>query len=372
VMLHHVVFINAGAPGRPPELTSCPGRKGQPFWGSGEEKQRLILPPGYGYRIRRDDRWRMETMLMSHGIDGHRLRVEYRFTVVTGRRMQRVRPLWLRANGCDGSSYDVPGDDRPSSLHTRSHDWRMPLTGRIVASGAHTHAGHVAVDISQNRCEGRRLIRHEPRYGAPDDPVYRIRPVLHEPGPVAVGHFLSSTGIPVVKGERLRVTGIYEGQWPRPAVMAIPHVYIAPDRRVRRDCAPPPADERYVWTRDGGRPSAPRMALGFNVWDPRLGRTREIPRPRGRLVDAGRRATVKVLDNRFAPANLAVDRGAVVRWRWLGRERHNVWYADGPRLVLHSGGTRGQTMTRTLTTPGRYRLFCYLHPLTMHQQIDVR
>ncbi len=48
VMLHHIVFITSGEE----KNGSCPGRGGEPFWGTGEERQPLILPEGYGYRVR--------------------------------------------------------------------------------------------------------------------------------------------------------------------------------------------------------------------------------------------------------------------------------------------------------------------------------
>ncbi len=36
VMLHHVVFINGGYPGGPDKQSSCPGRGGEPFYGTGK------------------------------------------------------------------------------------------------------------------------------------------------------------------------------------------------------------------------------------------------------------------------------------------------------------------------------------------------
>jgi hypothetical protein len=51
VMLHHIVFLNSSSAAAR-NRTSCGGRSGQPFWGTGEERQKLILPPGYGYRLR--------------------------------------------------------------------------------------------------------------------------------------------------------------------------------------------------------------------------------------------------------------------------------------------------------------------------------
>src|SRR4051812_620793 len=55
VMLHHTVFINHGAHPRDYK-GSCEGGWGEPFYGTGEERQRLIMPPGVGYRINRGDR----------------------------------------------------------------------------------------------------------------------------------------------------------------------------------------------------------------------------------------------------------------------------------------------------------------------------
>src|SRR4051812_2218112 len=48
VMLHHIVFLNDGASTRA-KRGSCAGRYGEPFYGTGEEHERLILPAGYGY-----------------------------------------------------------------------------------------------------------------------------------------------------------------------------------------------------------------------------------------------------------------------------------------------------------------------------------
>lgn len=62
VTLHHVVFINDGHRGRVAP-GSCEGRYGQPFYDTGEERERLFLPGGMGYRVRPHDRWRMQTML---------------------------------------------------------------------------------------------------------------------------------------------------------------------------------------------------------------------------------------------------------------------------------------------------------------------
>ena len=60
--------------------------------------------------------------------------------------------------------------------------------------------------LAQPRCAHRRLLDNRPSYGMPDHLYYRARPTLHEPGPVDTRYFLSSTGIPAIKGETIRST----------------------------------------------------------------------------------------------------------------------------------------------------------------------
>jgi plastocyanin len=372
VMLHHIVFINAGHPGGQPKATTCPGRRGESFWGTGEEHERLILPQGYGYRIDRRDRWRMQTMLMSHNIKPQTLYVRYRYTVVTGRRLWPVRPLWIRANGCTSyPSYSVPGGGGPGSTNVRSYDWRMPLSGRIVAVGAHMHGSAQKMTLTQPDCGDRTLVTNHPRYGFAGDPVYHVRPILHEPGPVATGYMLSESGIPVHKGDVLRVTGYYDDDYPHPQVMAIEHVYVAIDRSVGPGCHTIPADKSYFWTRKRGRLHGPRQAIPFNVYDYRTGRIHTIARPPGRAVFGGDAATVKVADDGFHPANLTVNDDATVTWSWSGYNRHNVYYADGPRELSSASLKAPAKYQVRFDVPGTYKLFCWLHPITMHQIVTV-
>ena len=117
VMLHHVVFHRRTQEKR---RGACTSGGSEPIYGTGEERQVLRFPPGYGYRIRRGDRWRVTAMLMSHSIRPKNAYIRYRVKVVTGKRLTAVRPFWLRANGCGKRvSYPVFGGgapgDRPST-----------------------------------------------------------------------------------------------------------------------------------------------------------------------------------------------------------------------------------------------------------------
>jgi plastocyanin len=372
VMLHHIVFINAGYAGGPAKTTSCNGRRGEPFWGTGEEHEHLELPPGYGYQVDARDRWRMQTMLMSHNLRARRVYVQYTVRFVTGRHLQRVKPLWLRAEGClRFPSYEVDGGGAAGSTDVRTHRWTMPFSGRIVASGAHLHGSSKGMTISEPGCGNRTVIRHDPLFGLPDDTVYRIRPILHEPGPIATGYYLSRQGIPVTRGQKLDVTGLYDDEHPHPGVMAIAHVYIAPDASVKDPCAPLPADGHIMWTRTDGRQSAPYEPIPFNAVGPD-GHVHEIDRPAGATLVAGGNASVTVGDSFFKAANLSIPAGATVTWNWTGHLRHNVYLAGGPRDVNSTSEGHGFVYRKQFTVPGTYRLFCFLHPVTMHQVIEVR
>jgi plastocyanin len=368
VMLHHIVFITSGAR----KNGSCPGRGGEPFWGTGEERQPLILPEGYGYEIGARDKWRMQTMLMSHSLKAHTVRVVYTVRMVLGATLKRVKPLWLRANGCSKHpSYDIEGDMAPGAVHTKQSLWRMPLSGRIVAASGHLHGSSYGLTVTQPRCKDRLLIDQRPLYGYPDDLVYRARPVLHEPGPIATGMFLSEDGIPVRKGEMLRVTGRYDGARPHPRVMAITHVYIAVDGDAPRACAPIPKDAHIFWTRKDGRTKAPVIDLPLNGL--RDGKVVEIDRPPGVEKVVNSTATlVTVGREKFLPANISVARGTRVVWKFMDSALHNILLASGPRYVASTTLTKGGRFEKTLYEPGKYKLFCYLHPITMTQVIDVR
>jgi plastocyanin len=374
VMLHHIVFVNGGSPGGPGKNGSCPGRGGEPFWGTGEEKQPLILPQGYGYRVAARDDWQMQAMLMSHSLRAHRVRVVYKLRMVVDARLARVKPLWLRATGCTTHpSYDIEGDQRPwGAIHVKQSLWRMPLSGRIVAAAAHLHGSSIGMTIKQPRCDDRTLIDQKPLWGLPDDVVYRARPVLHEPGPIATGHFLSKDGIPVRKGEMLRVTGLYDATRPHVQVMAISHIYVAPDRAAPRACVPIPQDAHISWTRRDGRTTAPYVPVPLNGLGSD-GLVHAIEQPPGdtRIVD-GPAAVVDLAHQRFQPANLSVPKGTDVVWRFADSGLHNVVLASGPRLVSSTNQRRGFRYAKRLYASGTYKLFCYLHPITMTQVITVR
>ena len=72
---------------------------------------------------------------------------------------------------------------------------------------------------------------------------------------------------------------------------------------------------------------------------------------------SGVTATVRVEDNLYAPQVLTVPVGAVVEWRWAGRNPHNVTGDDFASPSQSSGG-----FDRSFGQPGTYYYRCTIHP----------
>jgi len=198
-----------------------------------------------------------------------------------------------------------------------------------------------------------------------------VRPRLHEPGPIAIGYFMSDRGIPVRQGEVLRVTGRYDAEIAHPAVMAITHIYVAPDEAAPAGCNPLPTDMRTHWSRKRGRDWVPPSQIPLTGLDER-GRSKVIPRAIGPSVVAQDAATVDLSRSLFGPANLSIALGGTVTWRAFDAERHVVFLANGPRAVDGPLMKKGAVYAQRFPVPGTYNLFCYLHPVTMHQTLTVR
>jgi len=373
VMLHHIVFINDGSP-RTPKHGSCAGRHGEPFFGTGEEHEQMLLPRDYGYPIRHDDRWRLQTMLMSHSIHPHDVYVKYTVRVIVGEEKKPVVPYWIRANGCETvqPSYTVPGGGGPGSTYSRTSSWTVPMTGHIVAAGGHLHAGAKTMELIEPDCGDRKLFDNDPLYGAPGDAVYRIRPILHEPGPISTRYYLSNPGISVVRGQKLNLVSDYDNEYARPRVMAIMHVYISPDDSVTPQtvCNPLPASWLRM-LRSGNRFDPPYTKVPLNVLagDGKVRAVNELP---GAFQQYDDDVRVDLRGGLFAPTKIEIPLGGRVTWRFDDAVAHNVLLANGPSVIGTPTLKSGEAVSRRFLRPGRYQLFCYLHPVTMHQEVLVK
>jgi plastocyanin len=78
----------------------------------------------------------------------------------------------------------------------------------------------------------------------------------------------------------------------------------------------------------------------------------------------GATRTISVGDNWFVRSSgvpgVTVNRGTTVRWRWVGRRRHNVRVSRGP-VRFSSPTMRSGTYRKRIFTPGRYTIICSIH-----------
>ncbi len=368
-MLHHVFFNNQG---RRRVASECGGGSpAETFYGTGEENEVMRFPAGYGYRLKPTDTWKMGAMVMSHRYRPSNVYVEYEGTVVSGKKLTGVRPFWVHANGCTGSSYHVRGDGTKGSVDDRVDPWTVPMNGRIVASGGHLHAGAINMELRDPACGDRVLLDNEPYYAPPTDLLYTAEPMLHEAGPVQTSWFTSKQGIPVAKGQVLDLHGIYENDHARQGVMSITHIYIAPSKTAPVGCPPLPDDAHQEPMQAGLRTRAPYEPIPLYRLDKRNlpVRMAEPPGAATPLVDG---ATISLKAFRFQPTEkVVIKAGSTINWNFADVSIHQLTQASGPRAVAGQQLGNGAKTSTRFDTPGRYQLFCYLHPMTMHEQVDV-
>ena len=380
LMLHHIVFARVGVqhPGCQTitgfdSKTKIPAL-GEPFAAAGEERQVLALPPGYGYRVSKDDNWYMTWMLMNHRGASDRAFIRYTVTWEKDEQLKPVRPLWMDVKNCNSDPvYDVPGGGKAGSVHERTYELAAPESGRIVAGGGHVHGGGKETAISQPACDNRTIMRSRPAWGMPDHPFYTVRPILHEPGPISMSGWLSGQGFPVRQGQRIRLTSRYDNSRPHTRVMGIHVLYLAPGD-VSEDCAPPPTDAVNIQAADVRgeqyRTKTPKFTVPLTGVDSN-GRAVSISRPPGKTRDVKSGSTIKARDSYFSIPNVRVRKGARLLWDFGTPALHNVTLANGPRGFSSPNLNDGRDFGVKFKVAGTYRLMCTLHPIGMTQTVTV-
>ena len=372
VMLHHLVFFDGGRQGATRHDNTCgTSRTPQRFFGTSEELRDLTLPKGYGYPIDRRDSWKTSWMLMNHTHQDRRAWIRYRVTVDTSKDIEPVEPFWVSIIPCGADpQYSVPGGRAEGSTSTWRRVWEVPYDGRIVAVGGHLHGGSKGIRLYQRRCS-RTLVTSKPTYGMPDDPIYQIKPPLHEADPLNITWWQSGTGIPVVKGEKLVVASDYDGQFPHMRVMGIDHIYIARDSKVGHGCKALPKDAEELGPDFVGRSSPPHMELTLAQVESD-GYAHPIDRPPGKTVQFSGLAKVQEYAVAYHPANISIPLGGKVRWEFQDPDDHDVTLNNGPVGFGGPWSRRGDSYQRRFDVPGTYRLYCSLHPAYMSQVVRVR
>jgi plastocyanin len=409
LMLHHIVFVNTAH-----QDNTCAGqgylgfdgRKGfgtfapQRFYAAGEERAKFSMPPGYGYPTDQNDGWAVVAMVMNHRSALDHALIHYEVTVDSSP-LTAVEPYWLDVRDCRSDPiYNVPSAAKkakkakknkkggkavaakkhkkgkkkrkkpaapPTTNETR--DYVIPESGHLIAGGGHVHGGAVGLKLTQPNCGNRQVADSVPTWGLPDHPFYNVRPILHEPGPINMSAFGSTTGLPVRAGETLRLNSIYDNSLPHVRVMGIMVAYLAPDPSIAQDCGPIPSWD-VLKTNQPGRAGPIPFTIPLTGLDA-SGQAVSINAPPGPIQNAGRNTVVSVGDRFFGAPNLRVKQGSWLTWQFNGSELHNVTLANGPLGIGTDNLDGGRAVTQKLTRPGTYRLFCALHPVQMQERVIV-
>jgi plastocyanin len=162
--------------------------------------------------------------------------------------------------------------------------------------------------------------------------------------------FRSAEGIPVAKGQRLRLAAVYDNWAPHTRAMGIMLLFLAPG--AVEGCGSAPRLEV-----DLGRPSAPPPF--------------SMPLPRSPRGPVSTKPSTVVGEFAYGAERILLRRGTTFTWRFRGALQHDVTVVGGP-VGFSAPWTTSGVYTHRFTKAGVYRLFCSLHPAKMVQQITVR
>ncbi len=287
-------------------------------------------------------------MLMNHHNRAESVTVRYTVTYVTGQALTPVRPIWLDVHNCTTDPiFTVPGTGGKGSTVSRSADFRMPVSGRLVAGGGHLHGGGVRLDLTDTTCH-ERLFQSLPTWGGA-----MPMPMMHEPGPTHMSRFESPTGIPVAAGDTLRLTAVYDDS-------AAPHARDGDHAALLR-----PRGRRRRLRACAAAPDRPRLTRASHALD-----AADAPaRPSGPVAKHITSTTVR--DFRYGAQRILLRIGQTFRWRFVGTVEHDVTLATGP-VGIASPSMKSGSFSFRFTRAGTYNFYCSLHPAQMTQTIVVR
>jgi hypothetical protein len=201
-LLHHVAFWNT----RRSDFL-CPNKQ-EHIFGAGGEMNDWPGIAGYGYRVAKGDRMRIETMFHNPTDTAYprtylEVRIEYRARGVGNSELTNVYPTWFDVMECGHSAYDLePGRSVTVGEIT------LRYSGTLLGVGGHLH------DYGQ-RLVLENLTRKEEVAALSSnlDPHGRIvsMPVVTFLGPAAQTKSAGrGGGYRLTRGERIRVTATYD------------------------------------------------------------------------------------------------------------------------------------------------------------------
>ena len=371
MMIHHFLYFAIDRTDQAPG--SCWGNSGF-ISGRGEEHpsgrftQRNAKPfrDKYGIVNRNSQgnapTWMLTAMVMNHYKRPKSFYVRTRVWYTTEPR-KSMMPLVV--GDCstlgNGMSYDVPGGGPKGSNFVNKNDFTVPegLNGRIVYAASHNHGGGKYQTLASKTCQ-RGIFKAPVYHGKPNHVYNTIRPILHEPGPIANGTYATQDGIPITGGEVLERRAVHDNHNLHVAAMGFWALMVVKDDSVK-PCDPMPDDVTEVM-----KPKA---------YDRTPPHDMEVPQ----LVNPGGKLTrftggeLPVGDNFFRPGRLVARVGEELTWRFGGTAPHSVTVANGPRgFSSRYLGQSAGTYKYTPRVKGTYKLTCLIHPTSMGQTVEVR
>jgi hypothetical protein len=191
VHLHHIVMTTSAR-----EDQLCPGRR-ERFIGSGMERTRINLWGPYTYLVTANEQWGSIYHLMNEtaaGTPAKTVYIQYTLGYQPGANATNSRAVdsyFQDITGCGNSTYDIPGNGGPGSVHTRSASWPAPRDGIAVFTGGHLHEGGIDITLKDSTtnttfCTGTATYHENPRHLSTINPC-----TLHEK--VTAGHNFTVT-----------------------------------------------------------------------------------------------------------------------------------------------------------------------------------
>src|SRR4051812_7878267 len=227
--LHHAVWINQSRP----DATYGGGER---FFAVGEEKTKMLLPTGYGYKYRASDRWILSYMIHDLVDRPFDVRITYDITFIPAKNakpLTSVIPIWMDVQ--NGSVYPVFDVHRgsgtngrftyPDPAHNpypgkRKNTYKLPTAGTFVAAGGHLHPGGLWDDLYVDRGKkSARVFRSNAKYFEPAGPVS---------WDVTLGIAKADYRLHVKAGDTLRLTSTYDSTRSWNEAMGILVAWFAP------------------------------------------------------------------------------------------------------------------------------------------------
>ena len=216
VVLHHTAFWNEN---RSDFL--CPN-KDEHIFGAGGELTDWAQVPGFGYRVEKGDRVRIETMIHNptpHAYPNAYLEVAIPYAAdASPAPVKNIYPAWMDAGSCGNSGYDLPAG--PS---TKAGTVPVKYDGVLLGVGGHMHdyAKQIVLEDSHSKEPVATLAAKTDERGQ----------LLSMPVELFFTKFPQTGGYPLQAGDTLTITATYDnrsGKLLRNGAMGIVVGYFVP------------------------------------------------------------------------------------------------------------------------------------------------